>query len=112
MKCILASNGEEIASEVELAKTYFTRLKGLMFRKGFPDKKALLLEPCPQIHTCFMRFTIDAVFCDKTGRVLYVAEKMKPWRFSKFVRGAKYTLEFNGGYLNHRIKKDDLLLLK
>lgn len=111
MKCILARTCEELAEEVELAQTYFTRLKGLMFRKGLKNTKALLLEPCPQIHTCFMRFEIDAIFCDKSGRVLYVLENMRPWRFSKFVRGARFTLEFTGGHLKGRVKKDDFILL-
>ncbi len=83
-----------------------------MFRKGLAQGKTLLLEPCPQIHTCFMRFAIDAVFCAKDGRVLYVCENMKPWRFSKFVRGARYTLEFTGGHLKNRVQKDDFILLK
>ena len=32
MKCILERTGEVLATEVELANTYWTRLKGLMFR--------------------------------------------------------------------------------
>jgi len=112
MKCILQRTGENLATEVEIADTYFTRLKGLMLRKGLADGKTLLLDPCPQIHTCFMRFEIDAVFCDKKGVVLYVVEKMKPWRFSKFVRNARYTWEFNGGALQGRVKKGDTILFE
>lgn len=75
--------------------------------------KGLLLDPCPQIHTCFMRFAIDAVFFDKNGRVLYVAEQMKPWRFSRFVRGSRYTLELAGGTLAGRVKSgDEVTLIK
>ena len=109
MKCIQQRTGEVLAEEIEMADTFFTRLKGLMFRKGLPAKKALLLTPCPQIHTCFMRFAIDAVFCNKEGEVLYVAEQMKPWRFGKFVCGARWTLEFTGGSLAGRVKAGDKL---
>ena len=109
MKCVLERTGETLAEEVEMADRFFARLKGLMFRAGLPPKKALLLTPCPQIHTCFMRFAIDAVFCNKAGEVLYVAEQMAPWRLGKFVRGARWTLEFNGGSLAGKVKVGDKL---
>lgn len=109
MKCVLGRTGEVLAEEIEMADRFFARLKGLMFRKSLAPKKALLLKPCPQIHTCFMRFAIDAVFCNKAGEVLYVAEQMKPWRFGKFVCGAKWSLEFNGGSLAGRVKVGDKL---
>jgi len=109
MKCVQERTGEVLAEEVEMADTFFSRLKGLMFRKSLAPKKALLLKPCPQIHTCFMRFAIDAVFCSREGEVLYVAEQIKPWRLGKFVRGAWWTLEFNGGSLAGRVKVGDKL---
>ncbi len=109
-KCVLTRTGQVLASEIEMANTYFTRLKGLMFRRGFAEGKALILDPCPQIHTCFMRFELDAVFCAPDGTVLHVVEKMKPWRFSKFVRGARYTLEFAGGTLQHAVHPGDKIL--
>ncbi len=110
MKCVLEKTGQPLACEVEMANTYFTRLKGLMFRKVFDKNKVLVLDPCPQIHTCFMRFLLDAVFCAPDGTVLYVIENMKPWRFSKFISGARYTLEFSGGTLQGRVQVGDKIL--
>lgn len=110
MQCFIKQNNERIAKDIEVANTFFTRFKGLMLRKNFPAEKALLLDPCPQIHTCFMRFAIDAIFLDKSGKVLYVKENMKPWRFGKFVRGAKYTLEFAANTLQGKVKIGDELI--
>jgi uncharacterized membrane protein (UPF0127 family) len=112
MKCVLERTQEVLAEEVELANTFFTRLKGLMFRRDLPKGKGLLLDPCPQIHTCFMRFCIDAVFFDKNGNVLFVQEQMKPWRFGRFVCGSRYTLELAGGTLAGRVQKGDKLILQ
>ena len=109
-KCVLARTGQVLACEIEMANTYFTRLKGLMFRREFAEKKVLVLDPCPQIHTCFMRFELDAIFCAPDGTVLHVVERMKPWRFSKFVRGARYTLEFTGGTLQNNVHPGDKIL--
>ncbi len=110
MQCSVRRSGEVIAVKVEVANTFWSRLKGLMFRDNLPSGSALLLDPCPQIHTCFMRFDIDAVFCDKTGKVLYVREHMQPWRWGKFVHKSRYTLELPGGTLAGRVKEGDELV--
>ena len=110
MKCILERTGQPLAHNVEIADTYFTRLKGLMFRRQFEKGKVLVLDPCPQIHTCFMYFPLDAIFCASDGTVLHVVENMRPWRFSKFVRGARYTLEFPSGTLKGQVQKGDKIL--
>ena len=110
MKCSVRRTGDILADRVEVANSFWSRLKGLMMRENLPSGAALLLDPCPQIHTCFMRFAIDAVFCDKTGNVLYVQENMKPWRWGRFVRGSRYTLELPGGSLKGRVKIGDELV--
>ena len=110
MKCSVRRTGDIVADRVEVANTFFSRLKGLMMRENLPVGAGLLLDPCPQIHTCFMRFAIDAVFCDKTGKILYIEENMKPWRWGRFVRGSRYTLELPGGSLQGRVKVGDELI--
>ena len=110
MQCMHHPSGKLLAAEIELANTFFTRLWGLMGRASLPAGRGMLLAPCPQIHTCFMRFTIDAVFCDKSGKVLYVKENMKPWRFGRFVRGSYYTLELAGGSLQGQVHAGDELV--
>lgn len=110
MQCVLRRNGEKIATHVQVADTFFARLRGLMGCKQLAPGEGLLLIPCPQIHTCFMRFNIDAVFCDKSGKVLYVKEQMKPWRWGRLVRGGHCTLELPGGSLQGRVQPGDELL--
>ncbi len=110
MQCMIRPSGLVIAEQVEMADSFLARLKGLMFRRELPFGCGLLLTPCWQIHTCFMRFAIDAVFCDKAGKVLYVKEQMKPWRWGRFVRGSHYTLELPGGSLQGRVRVGDELL--
>ena len=45
----------------------------------------------------FMRFAIDAVFIDRRGRVVRVAERLRPWRFATAARGARDVLELAAG---------------
>ncbi len=44
-----------------------------------------------------MRFPIDAVFLDREGRVVHVAERLAPWRFAVAARGARDVLEVPAG---------------
>ena len=110
MKCTVKRTGEMLAAQVENAKTFGARLKGLMFRASLAPKQALLLDPCPQIHTCFMRFNIDVVFLDKENRVVAVLENLKPWRMSQFYTQARRTLELPGGCLQNRVQAGDELI--
>ena len=110
MKCVNLKTGKLLADNLDMKDSFLGRLIGLMGKKNLKKGQGIILKPCSQIHTCFMRFTIDAVFCDKTGNVLYVKENMKPWRWGRFVRGSRYTLELPGGCLAGRVKVGDELV--
>ena len=103
MKCV-TTDGVVLVQEVEVARTFFKRLKGLLFRANMKPGTAMLLEPCPQIHTCFMRFALDVLFLDREGNVLYVIENLKPWRLSPIIYRATQTLEMPAGTLQGRVK--------
>ena len=110
MKCTHIGTGTILAETVELANTFGARLLGLMGRKSLAPRTALLLEPCPQIHTCFMRFAIDVIFLDAQNRVVAVVENLKPWRMSKFYPLARRTLELPGGMLQGGVQAGDKLI--
>ncbi|MBP5403612.1 MAG: DUF192 domain-containing protein [Elusimicrobiaceae bacterium] len=110
MKCIHAPTGVELASQVETAYSFWSRLKGLMGRKQLAVGEGLLLEPCPQVHTCFMYFAIDVIFLSKDNRVVAVAEDLKPWRMSSFYPSARRTLELPSGTLKGKIQIGDELI--
>ena len=44
-----------------------------------------------------MRFAIDAVFVDRAGRVVRVAERLPPWRTAIVARGAAEVIELPAG---------------
>lgn len=44
-----------------------------------------------------MRFPIDAVFIDRSGRVVRVASDLPPWRFAVAAAGARDVLELPAG---------------
>lgn len=64
----------------EVARTFWQRFKGLMGRKTLPRGEGMLILKCNSIHTCFMRFPIDATFLDRDDNVVKVVRNIRPWR--------------------------------
>lgn len=86
-----------LVSDLKRADNFFKRLKGLMFTSTLPEGQGLVITPCQQIHTQFMNYAVDVMFLDAQNNVLHIERNMRPWRFSKFYKQAKYVLEVNAG---------------
>lgn len=82
---------------VRLADTFLKRFIGLMGQKSLPEGEGLLLKGCRQIHTFFMKMTIDVVFLNKDGKIVYVIPGMGPGAISPLVKEAWYVLELPEG---------------
>ncbi|HKH71429.1 MAG TPA: DUF192 domain-containing protein [Vicinamibacterales bacterium] len=89
------TTGELLASSVEAAVDSTSRRRGLLGRTGLDDE-ALIIAPCNAVHTFFMRFAIDIVFVDRTGRVLRIAASVPAWRMTVSLR-AFATIELAAG---------------
>lgn len=64
----------------EVAETFFERARGLIGHKMLADDEGMLILKCNCIHTCFMRFPIDAIFLDANDKVVKVVRNIRPWR--------------------------------
>ncbi|MDX9870875.1 MAG: DUF192 domain-containing protein [Clostridia bacterium] len=82
---------------VRLADTFLQRFLGLMGKKSLSREEGLLLKGCRQIHTFFMRMTIDVLFLDKDGQIIAVLPELAPGKISPLVKGAGYVLELPAG---------------
>ena len=71
-------------------------MRGLLGRSGMEPGEGLLITPTNAIHMWFMRFSIDAVFLDREGRVLRIAGDLAPWKLAS-QRGARSVLELPAG---------------
>jgi hypothetical protein len=67
-----------------------------MGRASLAADEGMLFTRTGSIHMFFMRFPIDAVFCDAELRVLEVVRGLRPWRTAA-ARGAKTTIELSAG---------------
>ena len=108
MKCINVKNGKIIADDLEMKASFLGRLIGLLSRKGLKEGQGIVLKPCSQVHTCFMRFNIDVVFISKDFKVLKVIKNMRAWHFSPIVLKSMYTLEVAAGEIKD-LKEGDYI---
>jgi len=93
--------GEEwklLFEHIEIADTFFSRIKGLLAREGFGDCNGMLLTPCGYVHTFGMKFDIDLVFLDRDKRVVDCRHSMGANSWAGKIN-AKHTLELPAGIL-------------
>lgn len=96
------SRGTTLAEDLEVARSFWSRLRGLMGRRPLARGSGLYLAG-NGIHMFFMRFPIDAVFLSRPGpagerQVLAVRTGLAPWRgLVPYVRGAAGVLELPAG---------------
>lgn len=83
--------------KIIVAETFFDRVKGLLGKDSLPPNTGLLIKPCKQVHTFFMKFTIDVVFIDKKGIIVHLEKALKPFKISKYVWKAYAVIEFAEG---------------
>lgn len=93
------TRNQVLAEQCELARTFWTRLKGLMGRRELGAGAGLLIYPEWSVHTFFMRFPIDVLFVDTDNRVMGVQAAMPPNRPFAGAWGARYVVELPAGIL-------------
>lgn len=68
-----------VATRCDVANSFLTRGFGLIPRSGLSEGEGLLITKTGSITMFFMRFAIDAIFLDRSMRVLRVAPNLRPW---------------------------------
>jgi uncharacterized membrane protein (UPF0127 family) len=97
VRIVNVTRGTIIARRAEQARSFWARLRGLMFRAALPDDGGLVIEPNNSIHTFWMRFPIDVIFVDRADRVVGVVAAMPPNRPYAGARRAYRTVELPAG---------------
>lgn len=87
--------GAVLCEQCTLADSPMKRARGLLGRTSLRSKEGLFLATSA-IHTCFMRFPIDAVFLDREMRVVKIVSNLGSWRIAA-CRGAKGVVELGAG---------------
>lgn len=94
-------SGEVVCERCLMATNPALRLRGLLGKKELAAEEGILLRPCSSVHTMFMRFSIDVVFCDNELRVLSVSADVPRWR-TRSKRSARCVIELRAGQAEKR----------
>ena len=88
------TQGKVLADKVIIARSFKSRLQGLIGKQSLEKNAALVLPNCNGIHTFFMRFPIDVLFLDAQGKAVGKIEALAPFRISPVFWSAKTAIEF------------------
>jgi len=97
LQLVERATGRLVVESLELADRPWRRLIGWQFRQRPPMGHGLLLTSCRSIHTCWMRFAIDVIAIDRSGRVVEVRRAVRPWRAAILPAGTCAVLEVPSG---------------
>lgn len=97
MKIINITKNIILAENAAVANTLISRIIGLLGRRELKKGEALILLPCYQIHTFFMRFPIDILFVNKKDKVIAAICNLKPWRITPLYFTASFAAELPAG---------------
>lgn len=99
MAAINRTRGTCLADDVRIARTHWSRLRGLagIGQTGFSAGQALWIVPCRGVHTLAMRFPLDLIYLDRQGVVVELRAGVQPWRFAPLSFHASSVLELPSG---------------
>lgn len=113
---LLKADGELIATNTEIARSFCAKSRGLMFRKSIPDDYALLFvfsRPTKvSLHMVFVPFPIDVLLLNRDMRIIGM-HSLNAWTgFLNSRLEVSYVVELPyGSVFRHNLKAGQQLSL-
>jgi uncharacterized membrane protein (UPF0127 family) len=99
VRVVNRTRGIVLGDRVRTARTFLSRLAGLLGTAAIAEGEGLWIVPCRGVHTVGMRYPIDVAFLDARGVVVGILEGLPPNRLGRGVRDARGALELRAGTL-------------
>lgn len=93
------ARGSILGTRIALADRWWTRLRGLLGRKGLERGEGLILRPCRAVHMLWMSFPLDVAFLDQHGVVVASYASLAPGHRTRWHAEARDALELPEGTL-------------
>lgn len=87
--------------KLTVAKGFFQRGIGLMFRRDVPAARGsgFLFPRCRDLHSFGMLFNLDVVWIDDRGTILHIRRDIPPGTFIRGPKQARHVFEVKAGTL-------------
>lgn len=76
-----------------VADNFWTKFRGLMGVRQLPEGDGLLITKCDNVHTHFMRMSIDVFYVDAHNCIVDIDPAMKTWRIGRRRNTAAFVIE-------------------
>jgi uncharacterized membrane protein (UPF0127 family) len=108
-KVVRAKDNLTVVPNCGIAKTPWSRIRGLLGKSELAPGHGLMIDPCNQVHTFFMQFPIEVIFLSSKNEILKMSH-LPPWRISSLVWKARRVLEIPSGTIaNQKLGVGDQL---
>lgn len=97
VKIVNRRTGAVTGDAIRIADTFWARFRGLIGKPPLRTSEGLLLTPCRQIHTFWMKYTLSVWFLDKDYRILAIIDDLPPRHISPLISGSFAVLELPAG---------------
>lgn len=99
VKVVNETRGRVLGERVDLADSWWPRLKGLIGSDPLEAGRGLLLVPCRAVHMYGVGYPIDVGFLGPDGEVVAIYRGLAPGSRSKWHGEARFALELPEGTL-------------
>lgn len=82
---------------IEIADTWWSRMRGFLGRPQPSTGEGMLLVPCRAVHMRGMKYPLDVMFIDRSGRIVSLYRSLQPGKMTRRQRDAEFALELPVG---------------
>jgi uncharacterized membrane protein (UPF0127 family) len=100
MKAVNMTRFALLGDGVDTARTPLERTRGLLGTEKLPRGGGLWIVPCRSIHSFGMRYEFDAIFLDRSGKVVGAHPRFRRNRISRIFWRARGVLELPAGTID------------
>lgn len=106
------TTGTVVGEKIWQAKSFWSRLRGLLGKEKLTPGEGLWLIPCRQVHMLGMRYPLSVWFIDDKGKVCAIVDELPPGAISPLYRMAHSAVEFPAGWAKlTNTNEGDMLLV-
>src|SRR5438552_3681205 len=88
---------QTLADRAVRAESFRSRFRGLLGRSSLEPGEGMVFEPCNSVHMIGMRFAIDVLHLDRSGKVVRIVPSLRPNRLGPLVWRSHVVVELPAG---------------